>query len=224
MRYFPVNLDMRGCRAVIAGGGSVAARKCSRLIDAGADVVVIAPEMNEQLKELEQTGSITLIQRRYSPDDLSGAVLVFAATDDRALNRTIAEEAKSRGIAVNVVDDPDAGTFVLPAALARGDLLLTVSTGGRCPALAAGIRRDLEGRFGNEYALVTDIMGAVREKLLTEKGSNAYNKNLLGMLASYDLPHLAAHGAIAEIDRLLLELFGPGYTLDELGVREKDSE
>lgn len=224
MRYFPVNLDIHGSKIVIVGGGPVAARKCSTLMDAGAAIIVIAPKLDAHLEKLAEAGAIKAVTRKYVTGDLSGAVLVFAATDDPEVNGIIAGDAKKSGIPVNVADDPGAGTFTLPAAIARGDLLVTVSTGGRCPALAAGIRRDLEKRLGSEYTVVADIMGAVREKLLTEKAGSAYNKSLLDKLASRDLPHLAARGAFAEIDRILLDLFGPGYTLAELGVTEKDSE
>ena len=224
MRYFPVNLDIHGSRVVVVGGGPVAARKCAALLGAGAAITVIAPKLDADLDRLSEAEAIKVVMRKYVTGDLLGAVLVFAATDDPEVNRTIAADAKKSGIAVSVADDPAAGTFTLPAAIARGDLLITVSTGGRCPALAAGIRRDLEKRFGSEYTVVADIMGAVREKLLTEKAGSAYNKSLLDKLASRDLPHLAARGAFAEIDRILLDLFGPGYTLAELGVTEKDSE
>lgn len=224
MRYFPVNLDIQGRKAVIVGGGAVAARKCITLLDAGAAVCVIAPEANDELEALARDGRIELLRRLYIPGDIADAVLVFAATNDSAVNGIIAAEARRQGALVNVTDQPDSGTFTLPAAVTRGDLLLTVSTGGRCPGFSAHVRQELEEIFGAEYGIVTDLMGAVREKLLTEKPAAAYNKSLLSTLASRNLPPLAARGAFAEIDGILLELFGPGYTLAELGVREKDPE
>lgn len=219
-----MNLDVRGRKAVIVGGGTVAARKCASLLDAGALVLVIAPETNGQLEALARDDQIELRRRSFASGDLSEAALVFAATDDNAVNRLVAAEARNAGIPVNVVDDPDAGTFTVPATVTRDDLLLTVSTGGKCPGFSARLRLELEERFGDEYGFVTRLMGAVREKLLTEKRGSAYNKNLLDVLASRNLPLLAARGAFAEIDRILLELFGPGYTLAELGVSEKDPE
>lgn len=224
MRYFPIHLDIRGRRTIIVGGGRVAARKCAALLAAGAAVEVIAPAIDARLDSLWRAGAISCTLREYRAGDLEGAALVFAATDDETVNTMVAREAKERDIDVNVADAPDAGTFTMPASLRRGELLVTVSTGGRCPALAAEVRRELAETFGSEYEAVTDLLGAVREKLLTEKGGSAYNKELLHALAGRNLASLFKNNALAEIDRLLLELFGTGFSLAELGAREKDPE
>ena len=224
MRYFPVNLDIRGRRAVIVGGGPVAARKCAALLTAGASIHVIAPAIDDELRNLWRSGRISCTLREYRSGDLAGAAITFAATDDHAINAIVADEANAQGIAVNVADAPEIGTFTMPASINRGDLLITVSTGGRCPALAAEIRRELARNYGSEYEAVAELLGAVREKLLTEKGGSAYNKELLHTLAGRNLASLFKNNALAEIDRLLLELFGMGFSLAELGAREKDSE
>jgi precorrin-2 dehydrogenase/sirohydrochlorin ferrochelatase len=224
MRYYPVNLDVQGSTVIIIGGGTVAVRKCARLVDAGARVVIIAPELDQRLQKMAEDGHVSLQPRDYHPGDLVGASLVFAATDDEKLNLEVAQAGKALGIPVNVTSAPEAGTFTSPAVVTRGDLLLTVSTGGRCPPFAGKLCRELSSKFGTEYAAVVELLGAVREKLLTEKGSNAYNKGLLNTLAEQNLPFLLKHQAFAEIDRILLNLFGSGYSLAELGVRKKDPE
>lgn len=223
MRYFPINLDIQGKPVTVIGGGDVALRKCLRLVAAGARTTVIAPAADPGLQALAASGQISHLEREYAPGDLAGSVLVFAVTDDAATNRAVAEEARQRAIPADIADAPELGSFTSPAVVSRGELLLTVSTGGRAPALARTIRQELETLFGPEHAAVVDLLGRVREKLLTGKGDSAYNKRILNSLAGQDLPTLFSKNAFAEIDHLLLSHCGPGFTMAELGVREKDS-
>lgn len=223
MRYFPINLDIQGKPVTVVGGGRVAVRKCLRLVEAGASVTVISPRLDPLLRELATSGHIIHMARKYTSGDLTGAFLVFAATDDPAANRSVAEDARRMGIPSDITDAPKLGSFTSPAVINRGELLLTVSTGGQAPALARHIREALEIQFGPEYAAVLDLHGRVREKLLTAKGDSVYNERVLSALAGHDLPALFRDHAFEEIDHLLLSLCGPGFTLAELGVSEKDS-
>jgi precorrin-2 dehydrogenase/sirohydrochlorin ferrochelatase len=224
MRYFPVNLDIRGKLAVVVGGGAVAARKCLTLLAAGARVTVIAPILAAPLRELAEKETVTHLARKFARGDLAGAFLVFAATDSRMVNRTVAQEAREYGILADIADAPELSAFTSPALLTRGELLITVATGGASPALARKIRADLEMRYGPEYGAALELLGKVREKLLTGNASRQYNKRILTSLAEHDLPALLQSGSPAEIDHLLLDLCGPGFTLGELGMGEKDSE
>jgi precorrin-2 dehydrogenase/sirohydrochlorin ferrochelatase len=223
MRYFPINLDIRGRPVVVVGGGAVAARKCSALLEAGANITVIAPAFDAQLRAMHDQRKITCLTRQFARGDLAGAYLVFAVTDNDTVNQAVAEEARDHAILADVADAPDQGAFTMPASVRRGKLLLTVSTGGASPALARRIREELEERYGTEYATALELLARLREKLLTEKGNSAYNKKLLSALVGHDLPTLLKTGSIIEINHLLTKLFGPGSTLAELGVREKDT-
>lgn len=224
MRYFPINLDIRDRPVIVVGGGDVAARKCAALLAAGARVTVIAPELDERLWTMHECGEIVHLARGFAPGDLTGAFLAFAATDSPEVNRAVAEEARARGVLADIADAPELGAFTLPAVMRRGDLQIAVSTGGKSPALARRIRRELETRYGPEFETALGLLGAVREKLLTDKGNSAYNKKLFNELVDHDLPTLIRNRSTAEVDHLLTELFGPGYTMAELGVGEKDSE
>ena len=224
MRYFPINLDIHGKPVVIVGGGAVAARKCLTLLAAGARVTVIAPTLAGPLRELAENGGVTHLARKYGEGDLAGANLVFAATDNSLVNRAVANEAKLNGIPADITDAPELGDFTSPAVISRGELLITVSTGGEFPALARKVRTELEKRYGSEYADLIKILGKVREKLLTEKANNPYNIKILNQLAEMNLPELLKKNSAAEIDHLLLELCGPGFSLAELGIGEKDKE
>ena len=223
MRYLPINIDIRGKKAVIVGGGSVAARKCLTLLDAGARVTVIAPILSHTLLGLRGKGLIDHLPREYADGDLGGAFLAFAATDERDVNNAVAGEAKKSGILVDVTDSPDLGTFTSPALVDRDGLLITVSTGGEAPVLAGRIREELDARYGPEYAELTRILGKVREKLLTEKLDNQYNKQIILKLLDRDLPALVKMGDYAEIDTILGDICGPGFDLAQLGIGKKDS-
>ena len=156
--------------------------------------------------------------------DLSGALLAISATSDSAINGAVAAEASARAIIADIVDAPETGSFTMPAIINRGDLVITVSTGGKSPALARKIRRELEAKFGEEFGTLVGLLGAIREKLLTEKGNSAYNKSLLSELVANDLPRLILKKKYDELDQLLLEIFGPGYSMRDLWNGEKDHQ
>ncbi len=223
MRYFPINLDVRDKPVVLVGGGPVAARKCSALLDAGARITVIAPRLGSGLAELSARDRIRHLAREFATGDLAGAFLAFAATDNPDVNRAVAEEARSRAILADIADAAELGAFTLPAVMNRGDLQIAVSTGGRSPALARVIRNQLEARYGPEYGEALELLGLVREKLLTEKGNSAYNKQIFNTLAE-QLPRLIRTGPGAEIDTLLKRLCGPEFDLAGLASKGKDPE
>ncbi len=224
MGQFPVNLNVRERNVIIVGGGTVAVRKCLLLMEAGARVTVIAPHLDPRLEELRREGRIASHTRPYASGDLAGAFLAFAATDNPAVNRTVAQDAESLGILVDITDAPEHGSFTTPAQFHRGDFLVTVSTGGKSPALARNICDALTQQFGSEYEEAVAILGAVREKLLTARRNSTYNKTVLRTLADADLPGLIRGGEYKAIDRLLATHAGPDFTLATLGARTEDPE
>ena len=221
MQYLPINLDVRDKPVVVVGGGAVAARKCSALIDAGARVTVVAQDLDGSLGEMCEKEEVFHLAREFAPGDLAGAFLVFAATDNPYVNRAVAEEAKARAILSDIADAPGLGSFTLPAVMRRGALQIAVSTGGASPALARQVRAELEARYGPEYGSALELLGKLREKLLTEPGNSAYNKQIFNELAER-LPALFKNASSAEIDNLLEKLLGPGTSLAGLGLRGKD--
>jgi precorrin-2 dehydrogenase/sirohydrochlorin ferrochelatase len=163
MAYPLVLNDLVVRRCVVVGGGQVAERKIHGLLDAGALPQVISPSLTEQLGAWADAGQVHHIARGYEPGDLAGASLVFAATNDAVLNRRVAEDARHAGALVNLADDGAASDFSTPATVRRGDLLLTISTAGASPILAAHIRRELEQYYGTEYAALAADLRALRE-------------------------------------------------------------
>jgi precorrin-2 dehydrogenase len=149
-------------RCVVVGGGDVAERKVLGLLAGGARPAVISPTLTAMLADWRGAGRIEHVERAYRECDLAGAFLAVAATSDRATNAAIAVDATRRGILVNIADDPSAGNFHTAAVVRRGDLLLAVSTAGGSPTLTARIRRELEARYGDEYARLLSLLRSLR--------------------------------------------------------------
>ncbi|MBV9452893.1 MAG: bifunctional precorrin-2 dehydrogenase/sirohydrochlorin ferrochelatase [Rubrobacter sp.] len=143
---------------MLVGGGEVANRKARKLLQAGAKVLVISPEVKPELASV----AAEVRRRPYRVGDLEGAFLVFAATEHREVNAAVAQEARERGIPVNVADKLAEGDFALPSTLRRGRLQVAVSTGGASPTLARRIRQELENAFGFEWASLVEALSSTR--------------------------------------------------------------
>ncbi|MCP3952606.1 MAG: bifunctional precorrin-2 dehydrogenase/sirohydrochlorin ferrochelatase [Desulfobacterales bacterium] len=216
MRYYPVNLDIKNRACLVIGGGGVGTRKVKTLVDCGALVTVVSPEVSAQLKKMEAAGLITLEKRAYRTGDLEGKFLVIGATDDEALNRRIHADAENLNTLCNIADRPEICNFILPAIVSRGDLVLTVSTSGKSPAYAKKLRKDLEKQFGEEYEPFLRLMGAIRKRLLSEKHAPEAHKPLFEKLITADLLDLIRTDRTEQINALLREVLGKGYRYHEL--------
>jgi siroheme synthase-like protein len=162
---YPVNLLVRGRRVVVVGGGRIAARKIEPLLDTGAEVVVVSPESGAEVRAWAGAGRLVLHERAFRPADLEGAWLALTATDDPAVNAAVHAAGEAGRIWVNSADDPANCSFTLMSVIRRGDLVVSVGTGGRSPALAAQLRRQLEEEIGSEYETLLDLLSDAREEL-----------------------------------------------------------
>jgi len=165
--YYPVMLNLSGKRTVVVGGGEVACRKVRDLLDAGALVTVISPEVHADIEKIarENGEMISIEGRKYEPGDLRGASLVFSATDDSAVYREVFREAEQLNIFINAVDDPDNCSFIVPSSIRRGDLIVAVSTSGASPSLAAKIRKDIEKDIPSDIEPLLVSLRKIREIL-----------------------------------------------------------
>ena len=159
---YPVALELSGRRCVVTGGGREAEGKARALLEAEADVVVIAPRVSDGLGDLIRRGEVTHVARRYRRGDLAGAFLVIAADSDRAVRAAVFAEAEAARVLCNAVDDVEHCHFAVPSIVRRGELLLAISTGGRVPALAKRLRRRLTEQFGWQWEALVDVLGEVR--------------------------------------------------------------
>ncbi len=216
MRYYPIHLDIKNRYCLVVGGGGVGTRKVDNLLKCGARVTVVSPEISSKLKELSKSEPLTLNLRPYRSTDLEGMFLVIGATDDENLNRQISRDAEARNTLCNIADRPEVCNFILPSIVRRGDLVITISTSGRSPALAKKLRKRLECQFGREYAEMLRLMGAIRSKLLSEAHEPEAHKPLFEQLINSDLIELIRDAKTEEIDALLLRVLGGGYRIEEL--------
>jgi precorrin-2 dehydrogenase/sirohydrochlorin ferrochelatase len=165
-RYYPLFLDLTGKKVVVVGGGNVAERKVAGLLDAGAMVIVVSPEVTPGLQDIASRELIGWKARPFVADDLDDAWLVIAATDDQSAQRIVHAEAERRGIFCNTVDQPDLCSFIVPSMVRRGDLCVAISTAGKSPALARRLRREFEQFFGPYYTPYVALLGELRQLIL----------------------------------------------------------
>ena len=216
MKYYPIHLDIKNRNCLIVGGGAVGTRKVNTLLECGAHVTVISPDPTPHLTQLASKGSITLKKRAYRSDDLAGMFLVIGATDDETLNLQISEDAERAQILCNIADRPEVCNFILPSIVRQGDLVITISTSGKSPALAKHLRQILETQFGREYADFVALMGAIRQKLLSQAHEPEAHKALFNQLIDSDLIQLMQAGKTKEINSILYKILGKGYKIETL--------
>ena len=207
MTSYPIvltHLDL----AVVIGGGSVAQRKVEGLLEAGAGVLVISPELTPGLEALAAGDRVRVTRRAYRAGDLAGAGVAIAATGDREVNEAVFGEARERGVPVNVVDDPAHCTFHVPAVIRRGPVTVAISTGGASPHLAARLRREVASIVGPEYGVLARILGEWRGWILRHVPAEAREAMWDG-LAGAMLP-LLREGREAEARRAGRELAARG--------------
>ena len=182
-RYYPICLDLQKKECLVIGGGKVAERKILSLMEHEAKVKLVSPKITPQITHLVQEGKINYQEREFQPKDLEGIFLVIAATNNNKVNKIIAQEAQKRGILINVVDKPSDSTFILPAVVKRGDLMISISTGGKSPAFARKMRQDLESQYGPEYRILVDILGNFRENVIQSEPDEKKRKAIFQRLA-----------------------------------------
>lgn len=216
MKYYPVNLDIRNRKCLVVGGGAVGTRKVMTLLDCGAKVTVVSTDVAEKLQELSDSDIIKLEKRPFQISDLDEMFLVIGATDNQEINKEIHSEAERLGILCNIADRPEDCNFILPAIVNRGDLIIAISTSGKSPAFAKKMRKDLEKKFGTEYAEFLKLMGEIRNKLLSEDHEPEAHKHIFEQLIKRDLVKMIKKRQTENIDSLLFEILGEGYIFDEL--------
>jgi precorrin-2 dehydrogenase len=163
--YYPIALDLRGRWCLVVGGGPIGEAKVDGLLDAGARVTVVSPEVTEHLAAHARAGRIRHLARVYERADLDGHQIVFAAAGDRAVTEAVARDGRARGVWVNAADDPAYCDFLLPSVLRRGRLVVAVSTSGASPGLARAIRQALEEHLTADYAPLVELVAEVRREL-----------------------------------------------------------
>ncbi|MCB2192978.1 MAG: bifunctional precorrin-2 dehydrogenase/sirohydrochlorin ferrochelatase [Deltaproteobacteria bacterium] len=218
MPFYPALLDLKDRLVLLVGGGRVAARKLDSLLEAGARVRLVSPELCPEARELAGSQGVELMERGFEERDVEGAWLVISATNDEELNRAVARAAEAARVFVNVVDVPLMCSFIVPAVVRRGELTIAVSTGGASPAAARRLRQGLQGQFGPEWGDYLAILRAARQKLTALGRPAAENRPLFYQLVDSELMEKVRGGDTAGVDEVLTGVLGTGFTLEDLGL------
>jgi len=183
MAKYPIFLELGSRRVVVIGGGAVAVRKVQALLGAGARVVVVAERIDEMMTALCRGTDAELIKSKYSKNNLAGALLCIAATNDNELNKQIYKDCQELEVLCNVVDVPELCDFFVPAVVKRGKLQIAIGTEGQCPAYAGHTRKKLETIFTEQHGEFLDELEKLRKKIIQNVSDPADRKAVLGQLA-----------------------------------------
>lgn len=211
--YLPIFIDLRGKPVVVVGGGIVAARKVESLLKAGAQVKVIAPEV---IDEIAACPGVDIELRAYEDDDLEGAFLIIAATDDEEINRSVSEEARQRRIFCNVVDRPELCSFIVPSVVDRGPIKVAISTGGLSPALSRRLRLLVGKHIGDEYVALANILGLVRPLVKSQGGPSDDHRRVFELLIDSELLDAIRAGNRPLAEDILFQALGQHIDLSEI--------
>jgi siroheme synthase-like protein len=162
MRYYPIYLDLKDRAVLVVGGGAIAEGKAQQLVEAGARVRVVSPALTPHLSGLVARGAIAHVPGWFKKDDLKDVHLVICATDDQAVNEEVARLAGELGLLYNVVDQPSLCNFITPGLVTRGELQISVSTGGGSPSLTQRVKREVAALIGEEYGELLKIATEMR--------------------------------------------------------------
>jgi precorrin-2 dehydrogenase len=224
LRYYPAFLNLQGASCLVVGGGQVGERKVKTLLDCGAVVHLVSPELTPFLEEIVRQGRVRLLAPEFLPEHLEGIFLVIVATADPEVNQRISTEAQSRNLLCNIVDKPRECNFIVPSQVHRGDLVIAVSTGGSSPALAKKIRQDLENLFPDIYSGYVALLGRLRGYILAQGFTQARNQRIFESLIEAPLLESLQRGDREGLTNRLIRLLEPPPRPEEVEdwLRELD--
>jgi uroporphyrin-III C-methyltransferase/precorrin-2 dehydrogenase/sirohydrochlorin ferrochelatase len=206
MRYFPLFLDLRARAVLVVGGGAIAARKIELLRAAGAAVTVVAPRLGAALAPLAARGELRHIAQPFQDGHVGGQWLVIAATDDPQVNRAAAEAAGRRGVFVNVVDDAEASSGIVPAIVDRSPLVIAISSGGTAPMLARLVRERLETLLDESLGTLATLLGRWRRAIATRFDAAAERRRFYSAVLQGDPARLVRAGRYAQAEQALQQM------------------
>jgi precorrin-2 dehydrogenase/sirohydrochlorin ferrochelatase len=208
---YPVTLNVETMPCLIVGGGPVAARKAAELAACGALVTVVSPVLCPAMERLAAASKVRVERRQVGPEDVAGAFIVIAATDDAEVNRWVADLARRERALVNAVDQPEQCVFSAPAVLRRGVMSVAISTGGASPALAARIRDELEEIIGPEWGVIMQCLAVWRSRLRARYPDDAGTRRRLMLeVATMDVASLVRSQGRGGLEARLDALLAPG--------------
>ncbi|HBA53193.1 MAG TPA: siroheme synthase [Syntrophorhabdus aromaticivorans] len=201
--YYPLFLDISGKPCLVVGGGKIAERKVRILLTFNGAVRVVSPAVSPVLEKLAKKGTISLAMREYTESDLEGVALVFAATNDNAVNTKVRKDAAARNILVNVVDNPALCDFIVPSIVRKDPILIAISTSGTAPLLSKKLKKELAGRITESYVRYARIVGNFRKLLISTVPNRRTRQAILKEIAGMDVSKVTQMGLDRLKDRFL---------------------
>jgi uroporphyrin-III C-methyltransferase/precorrin-2 dehydrogenase/sirohydrochlorin ferrochelatase len=206
-KTYPLALRLEGKNALVVGGGNVAAEKVPPLINAGAVITVVSPDLHPRLQDAANNGRLIWVKRRFEDSDIEGALIVFAATDDHAVNKHVFHLCEKEGKLANVVDDIPLCNFFVPSIAESGPIQVAVNTGGSSPALAGQLRRRIQAEIlGPEVGELAEWMALWRARFKPVLGSFENKKRFWLAVLDSEIPNYLAEGQRSMAEHLLLQM------------------
>lgn len=224
MKYYPINLDLKDRAVLVVGGGAIAESKTEQLIDAGAQVRVVSPELTGRLREWAQGGVIAHRVGVFDASDLGGVVLVISATDSQTVNQKVANAASKRGLLCNVVDQPALCSFITPALVTRGDLQISVSSGGGSPSVVQRVKREIAGLIGEEYGVLLELAAEMRVEAKRRLPDFEQRRTVLHAFVESEALDLLRAGQIDQARRIAQELLDAAAKIREKEQRKEENQ
>jgi precorrin-2 dehydrogenase / sirohydrochlorin ferrochelatase len=186
-----VFFDISDKLCLVVGGGRVAERKVRMLLQFRAKVKIVSPRITMALSDLVKKGRVVLAQKEYSPSDLQGVALVFAATDLKGLNEAIKRDAAIHNIPVNVVDDPTLCDFIVPSVVRKGPIVIAISTSGSLPLLSKKLRKEISAGLNEDYVRYARVVGKFRFLVIERVKNEQKRREIMAQVARMDIKELA---------------------------------
>ena len=185
---YPINLKLDELDVVIIGGGEIAYRKCKNFLEFNKNVTIVSKQILNKFYDLK--GNIKIIKDDYKEIYIKDASVIIAATNNRELNMEIGLYCRAKNKLVNVVDNIEISNFTVPSYIKRGDLLISVSTGGKSPSLSSKIKKEIEEIYTEDYEEYLNVLGDIRKEVIKKYEDKSNRKDLLNMLITLDLEEL----------------------------------
>lgn len=185
---YPINLELKDLEITIVGGGEVAYRKCKNFLAFDKKVKIVSTHFIDKFDDIKY--DIEYIKDIYKEEYIKDSFIVVAATNNKEINKKIGIYCRNKGKLVNVVDDIELSNYTVPSCVKRGDLLLSISTGGKSPSLSSKIKRELEEKYDDSYEEYINLLGEARVNIIKKYENISQRKNILNQLVNLTLDEL----------------------------------
>ncbi len=185
---YPINVELKDIKITVVGGGEVAYRKCKNFLDFGKSIRVVSPDFIDKFDYIKN--EVELVYDTYKEEYIKDSFIVVAGTNNKEINKEIGIYCRNCGKLVNVIDDIELSNYTVPSYVKRGDLLLSISTGGKSPSLSSKIKKELEEKYDDSYEEYINILGEIRQEVIKKYKNISERKIILNGLVNLTLEEL----------------------------------